>query len=210
MFTVPDLPYAYNALEPYIDERTMQIHHDKHHAAYVKNLNDALAGQEKFLTMPIETLVADILSVPEAIRTKVRNNGGGHANHSLFWAVMSSNHKGALRQAQGDLASAIDVTFGSFKSFQERFSAVALSRFGSGWAWLVVDGGRLAIVDTPNQDTPLMEGKTPVLGLDVWEHAYYLKYQNMRADYIKSWWNVVNWIEVAKRFGKATRNDETR
>ncbi len=200
MFTLPDLPYAYNALEQYIDERTMQIHHDKHHAAYVKNLNDALDGNEKLLAMSVEEVLKDLNEVPEAVRTKVRNNGGGHANHSLFWQVMSPNPEGALRQAQGDLAQVIQTTFGSFEKFQELFSAAALGRFGSGWVWLIKDQAKLSIVDTPNQDTPLMEGRTPILGLDVWEHAYYLTYQNRRVDYINAWWNVVNWAEVNRRF----------
>ncbi len=206
MFTLPDLPYAYNALEPYIDERTMQIHHDKHHAAYVKNLNDALAGHDDLLAMSIEELMRSLDNVPEVIRTKVRNNGGGHANHSLFWEIMASNPKGEPRMPSGELGKTMEATFGSFATFQEKFAASAMGRFGSGWAWLIKDPSassgqaKLAIVDTPNQDSPLMDGKTPILGLDVWEHAYYLKYQNMRADYIKAWWNVVNWEEVGKRF----------
>ncbi len=200
MFTLPDLPYSYNALEPSIDEKTMQIHHDKHHAAYVKNLNDALAGEETLLAMPIETLIADLSKVPEAVRTKVRNNGGGHANHSFFWQVMAPP-SGA--KPTGKLLDAITATFGSLEGFQEKFAAAGVGRFGSGWVWLTSDAGKLAIVDTPNQDSPLMDGKTPILGLDVWEHAYYLKYQNLRADYIKAWWNVVNWQEVARRFGMA-------
>lgn len=205
MFTLPDLPYAYNALEPYIDEATMHIHHDKHHATYVKNLNDTLVGQDALLALPVEKLIADLSRVPEAIRTKVKNNAGGHANHRLFWEVMGKP-TGTLRQAQGDLAVAINSTFGSFEKFQEQFSTVALSHFGSGWAWLVADPSAgsgqvtLAIADTSNQDSPVMEGKTPILTIDVWEHAYYLKYQNMRVDYIKAWWNVVNWQEVGKRF----------
>lgn len=196
MFTLPDLPYAYNALEPYIDERTMQIHHDKHHAAYVKNLNDALPDA----SLTVEELLKNLDQVPEAVRTKVRNNGGGHANHSFFWQVMSANPMGAPRQARGDLGKAIDMSFGSFEKFQEQFSTVALNRFGSGWAWLTLEDGRLKIEDSANQDSPIMDGRTPILGLDVWEHAYYLKYQNMRADYIKQWWNVVNWQEVERRF----------
>lgn len=203
MFTLADLPYAYNALEPYIDERTMQIHHDKHHAAYVKNVNDALSGQSTLLETPIESLIADLSKVPEAIRTTVRNNGGGHYNHTLFWEVMSPNANGAQRKAEGAVARAIDASFGSFEKFQELFAQAGMGRFGSGWVWLVKDKERLAIVDTPNQDSPLMEGRLPILGLDVWEHAYYLKYQNMRADYIKSWWNVVNWQEVERRFTQA-------
>lgn len=202
MFTVPELPYAYNALEPFIDERTMQIHHDKHHAAYVKNLNDVLVGNEDLLKKSAEELISDILNIPEAIRTKVRNNAGGHANHSMFWQIMGP--KSVEAAPNGVLAKAIDVTFGSFAQFQEKFSAAGMGRFGSGWAWLSVDGGRLVIEDTANQDSPLMEGRTPILGLDVWEHAYYLKYQNVRVDYIKSWWNVVNWKEVEKRFSDAS------
>ncbi len=197
MFTLPELPYAYNALEPYIDERTMQIHHDKHHAAYVKNLNDALAGQDGLLSLSMEALVADLSKVPEAVRTKVRNNAGGHANHSLFWQIMAPGKRGA---PSGKLADAIASAFGDVASFQEKFSTAGMARFGSGWVWLVSEAGKLSITDTPNQDSPLMEGKTPILGLDVWEHAYYLKYQNLRADYIKAWWNVVNWKEVEKRF----------
>jgi Fe-Mn family superoxide dismutase len=197
MFTLPELPYAYNALEPFIDERTMQIHHDKHHAAYIKNLNDALAGEDALLSLPVEEILADILQVPDAIRIKVRNNAGGHANHTMFWEVMAPNAGGS---PGGDLMKAIKNTFGGFSQFQEKFSLSAMGRFGSGWVWLSVDGGRLVIEDTPNQDSPLMEGRMPILGLDVWEHAYYLKYQNMRADYVKAWWNVVNWKEVEKRF----------
>lgn len=201
MFTLPELPYVYNALEPAIDERTMQIHHDKHHAAYVKNLNDALIGQDALLAMPVEKLIADLSHVPEAVRTKVRNNGGGHANHSFFWQIMGPpSDEASGGRPQGELAKAINSAFGNFEGFQEKFSAAGAGRFGSGWAWLIHDGGKLAIMDTPNQDSPLMEGKTPILGLDVWEHAYYLKYQNLRADYIKAWWNVVNWKEVEKRF----------
>jgi superoxide dismutase, Fe-Mn family len=200
MFTVPELPYAYNALEPYIDERTMQIHHDKHHAAYVKNLNDALAGQDALLELPVEELIADLLQVPEGVRAKVKNHGGGHANHTMFWEIMAPKSGG---QPKGDLKSAIEKTFGGFDQFQEKFSAVALGRFGSGWAWLSVDKGRLVVEDTQNQDSPLMEGRMPILGIDVWEHAYYLKYQNVRADYIKSFWSVINWKEVEKRFSEA-------
>jgi superoxide dismutase, Fe-Mn family len=200
MFTLPELPYAYNALEPYIDERTMHIHHDKHHAAYVKNLNDALVGNDQLLSMDIDALVTSLSDVPEAIRTKVRNNAGGHANHSLFWQIMAANPSGSRLAPSGALKKAIDTAFGGFAQFQEKFSAAALGRFGSGWVWLTVDKGNLTIVDTQNQDTPLTEGKTPILTLDVWEHAYYLQYQNMRVDYIKAWWNVVHWEEVEKRF----------
>jgi Fe-Mn family superoxide dismutase len=199
MFTLPDLPYAYNALEPYIDETTMHIHHDKHHATYVKNLNDALVGQDALLALPVEQLMADFSRVPEAIRTKVKNNAGGHANHSFFWTVMAANSAGGQRPS-GNIATAIDASFGSFEKFQEQFSTVALNHFGSGWAWLVADAGKLTITDTSNQDSPVTEGKSPILTIDVWEHAYYLKYQNMRVEYIKAWWNVVNWAEVSKRF----------
>lgn len=203
MFTVPDLPYAYNALEPYIDEQTMRIHHDKHHAAYVKKLNDALAGNETLMAQPAEDLLRDLTQVPEAIRTAVRNNGGGHVNHSMFWAMMSPNPDGAPRLPTGDTASAIDAAFGGFDAFKEKFAAAAANRFGSGWAWLVYKDGALAVADTANQDSPLSEGGIPILGLDVWEHAYYLKYQNMRPDYIKNWWNVVNWEDVEKRLHAA-------
>ncbi len=203
MFTVPDLPYAYDALEPFIDARTMQIHHDKHHAGYVKNLNDALAGNDALLSLPVETLISDLTRVPEAIRTKVRNNAGGHANHSLFWQIMGVP-SGEVHGPGGALAKAMDTTFGSFAAFQEKFTAAGMGRFGSGWAWLVVDRGALTILDTANQDSPVSEGKTPILTLDVWEHAYYLKYQNVRADYIKNWWHVVNWAEVEKRYAAAT------
>lgn len=207
MFTVPDLPYAYNALEPYIDERTMMIHYDKHHAAYVKNLNDAIATIQEFNSLTIEQLLRKLDQVPESIRTKVRNNGGGHANHTLFWSVMGP---GAGSEPAGKLADAMKSTFGGFASFQEKFSTAGMGRFGSGWVWLTTEAGKLKIEDSANQDSPLMEalpagrhGKTPILGLDVWEHAYYLKYQNMRPDYIKAWWNVVNWSEVERRFGEA-------
>ena len=197
MYTLPDLSYAYDALEPFIDSRTMQIHHDKHHAAYIKNLNDALVGQDALLALPVDELIRDLTKVPEAIRAKVKNNVGGHANHSFFWQVMSPNAGG---KPTGKLLEAISSTFGDFEKFQEKFSAAGLGRFGSGWVWLVSDKGVLSIMDTPNQDSPLMEQKTPILALDVWEHAYYLKYQNMRADYIKAWWNVVHWAEVEKRY----------
>ncbi len=207
MFELPELPYAYNALEPYIDEKTMQIHHDKHHGSYVKNLNDALVGEEKLLAMPIEELMINLNRVPEAVRMKVRNNGGGHANHSLFWQIMrpANPRIGAENEPTGELLQTINQAFGSFMTFKEQFTAAAMGRFGSGWAWLIVDAGKLAITDTANQDNPWMEHKTPILGLDVWEHAYYLKYQNLRADYIKAWWHVVNWQEVESRFQKAMK-----
>lgn len=197
MFTLPDLPYNYAALEPYIDEETMRLHHDRHHGAYVENLNSALAGNEQFLQMSVEDVLRNIQKVPEAIRTKVRNHGGGHANHSLFWQIMGPKQE---TEPQGSLITVINTTFGSLMGLQEAVSKAAMARFGSGWAWVVVVNGKLEIIDTPNQDSPLMERKTPILGIDVWEHAYYLKYQNRRADYLKAWWNVVNWKEVEKRF----------
>lgn len=206
MFTLPELPYDYNALEPYVDEQTMRIHHDKHHGTYINNLNGALKDHPNLSTMEIAELLRNLDNVPEEIRTKVRNNGGGHANHSLFWTIMAPPGKGG-GEPKGKLLDAINSAFGSFDALKERFTASGMARFGSGWAWLAVDlpagGGKLAITDTPNQDTPLTEGKTPILGLDVWEHAYYLKYQNRRADYIAAWWNVVNWKEVARRFEEA-------
>jgi Fe-Mn family superoxide dismutase len=177
----------------------MHVHHDKHHATYVKNLNDALVGHDDLLAMPVEKLLTNLSRVPEAMRTKVKNNGGGHANHSMFWEVMAPHAGGT---PTGTVLTAINSTFGNFDKFKELFSAAALNHFGSGWAWLVVDKGTLAITDTANQDSPLSEGKTPILALDVWEHAYYLKYQNMRVDYIKAWWNVVNWKAVETRFSR--------
>lgn len=203
MFVLPGLPYEYNALEPFIDEETMHIHHDKHHAAYVKNLNDALAGQEDLLNMDVGELLKDLNKVPEDIRQKVKNNAGGVANHNMFWEIMSSNPDGTLRLPQGDLITAINNTFSSFDKFKEVFTNCALGHFGSGWAWLTVESGILNIEDSANQNTPVSDGKTPILLLDVWEHAYYLKYKNMRADYIKAWWNVVNWDEVERRFENA-------
>ncbi|GAA4722666.1 superoxide dismutase [Brevibacillus fulvus] len=197
---LPALPYAFNALEPHIDAQTMEIHHDRHHATYVNNLNAALEGHADLQAKSLEELIGNLDAVPEAIRTAVRNNGGGHANHSLFWEILSPNGGGA---PTGALADAINAAFGSFDNFKAEFAKAAAGRFGSGWAWLIVDGGKLAITSTPNQDSPLMEGKTPILGLDVWEHAYYLKYQNKRPDYISAFWNVVNWEEVSKRFEAA-------
>jgi Fe-Mn family superoxide dismutase len=201
MHTLPELPYAHDALEPHIDTQTMQIHHGKHHAAYVANLNAALEGHADLQSKSLEDLIGHLDALPEGIRTAVRNNGGGHANHSLFWSVMAPAGGGT---PSGDLAAAIDRDFGSFSAFQEAFAKAAATRFGSGWAWLVADGGKLSITSTPNQDTPLMEGKTPILGLDVWEHAYYLHYQNRRPDYVKAWWNVVDWNAVAERFQAAS------
>ncbi|MDP9727586.1 superoxide dismutase [Alicyclobacillus tolerans] len=199
-FQLPPLPYAFNALEPHIDALTMEIHHDRHHGTYVNNLNAALEGHADLQSKSIEDLLSHLDAVPENIRTAVRNNGGGHANHSMFWEILSPNGGGA---PTGEIAKAIDETFGSFEKFQEEFTKAATGRFGSGWAWLVVDGGKLSIMSTPNQDNPMMEGKKPVLGLDVWEHAYYLKYQNKRPDYIKAFWNLINWAEVNKRFEAA-------
>ena len=202
-FELPSLPYPEDALEPHIDARTMSIHHDKHHAAYTNNLNSALEGHADLAGKSIEALLGDLNAVPEAIRTAVRNNGGGYANHNLFWEIMAPGGGG---EPTGDLAAAINDAFGSFTAFKEQFAKAATTRFGSGWAWLYVgQGGKLAVGSTPNQDTPLMEGNTPVLGLDVWEHAYYLNYQNRRPDYITAWWNVVNWNAVAKRYAAAQK-----
>jgi Fe-Mn family superoxide dismutase len=200
-FTLPPLPYDYNALEPHIDEQTMRLHHDKHHATYVNNLNAALESQPDLQSKTIEELLAGVDRLPEAIRTPVRNNGGGHANHTLFWELMAP---GGSREPGGELASAINNTFGSFAAFKEQFTKACIGRFGSGWGWLIADrSGKLSIESTANQDSPLMSGKIPVLGCDVWEHAYYLKYQNRRPDYVAAWWNVVNWTEVGRRFEKA-------
>ena len=199
-FSLPPLPYDYAALEPHIDEQTMRIHHDKHHAAYVNNLNAALEKQADLQSKSIEDLLRGIDQVPEAARMAVRNNGGGHANHTLFWEIM---RPGGASRPSGALASAIDGAFGGFDAFKEQFAKACAGRFGSGWAWLIPAGGKLTIESTANQDSPLMEGKTPILGCDVWEHAYYLKYQNRRPDYVTAWWNVVNWDEVAVRFAKA-------
>jgi Fe-Mn family superoxide dismutase len=196
-FTVPPLPYAYDALEPHIDTLTMQIHHDKHHAAYVNNLNAALKDYPDLQTKTIEELLRGINEVPEAIRTAVRNNGGGHYNHTMFWEIMKP---GGPKAPSGALADAINATFGSVEALQEKINDAGIKRFGSGWAWLVLQDGKLVVLSTANQDCPLMDGQFPVLGVDVWEHAYYLKYQNRRPDYLKAWWNVVNWEEVAKRF----------
>jgi Fe-Mn family superoxide dismutase len=205
-FTLPDLPYAANALEPHIDARTMEIHHGKHHAAYVANANKALEGT-KFADMDVLEVIQRLNDVPAEKRTAVRNNAGGHANHSLFWTVMAPAGKGGA--PEGALADAINSAFGSFDDFKTKFAAAAATRFGSGWAWLVVKGGKLEICSTANQDSPLMGESvagcsgTPILGLDVWEHAYYLNYQNKRPDYVTAWWNVVNWKQVAENFSKA-------
>jgi Fe-Mn family superoxide dismutase len=199
-FEVPPLPYAPDALEPHIDAQTMSLHHDKHHQAYVDKLNAALEGTE-FADSSIEDIIANLDAIPEDKRTAVRNNGGGHLNHSLFWKSMSPDGGGA---PEGDLGAAIDSAFGSFDDFKEQFEAAGVGQFGSGWAWLVFDGGALSVTSTPNQDNPLSEGKLTLLGNDVWEHAYYLKYQNRRPEYLKAWWNTVNWSEIATRYGAAT------
>ena len=199
-YTLPDLPYAPDALAPSIDAKTMEIHHDKHHAGYVSKLNAALEGTSGLAEMPVEDLMRNLSKVPADKQTAVRNNGGGHANHSLFWTVMKPGGGG---EPTGELKTAIDSAFGSYAAFKEQFEEAAKTRFGSGWAWLTVDGGSLKVESTPNQDTPLMEGRTPILGLDVWEHAYYLNYQNKRPDYVSAFWNVVNWDEVASRFAAA-------
>ena len=199
-FELPELPYAYDALAPHIDEETMKLHHDKHHATYVEKTNGALEKHPELADKTIEELVADLQSVPEDIRTVVRNNGGGHANHSFFWEILSPNGGG---EPTGALKDAIKETFGSFEKFKEEFAAASAGQFGSGWGWLVVNNGKLEVVSTPNQDSPLTEGKTPVVGLDVWEHAYYLNYQNKRPAYVEAFWNVVNWEEAGKRYDAA-------
>ena len=199
-FELPPLPYPYNALEPHIDAMTMEIHHTKHHNAYVTNLNAALDKHPHLAGKPLEELVTNLDSLPEDIRTAVRNNGGGHFNHSLFWKVMSPNGGG---EPSGALAQAISTAFGDFASFKTTFAQAAVGRFGSGWAWLGFKDGKLTVLSMPNQDVPMMEGLTPILGLDVWEHAYYLKYQNRRPEYVANWWNIVNWEEVARRFADA-------
>ncbi len=198
-YSVPDLAYPFDALEPHIDARTMEIHHDKHHGAYVTNLNAALEGTE-WIDRPIDTVLANLEIIPEDKRTAVRNNGGGHANHTLFWEIMGPDGGG---EPSGDLAAAIADTFGSLADLQSQVNDAGVKRFGSGWSWLVWDGTGLAVLSTPNQDSPVMEGKTPLLGVDVWEHAYYLNYQNRRPDYLAAWWNVVNWDAVAARFEEA-------
>jgi Fe-Mn family superoxide dismutase len=201
-FELPPLPYPYEALEPYIDTETMHLHHDKHHQAYITNLNNAVQGQsEQLASYSVEDLLRNISQVPDSIRTAVQNNGGGHANHSMFWQLMKPNGGGA---PTGELASAIEQAFGSFDQFKDTFNKAGLARFGSGWAWLVLNqNGQLQVVSTANQDSPLMTGMYPVMGNDVWEHAYYLKYKNVRADYLNAWWNVVNWDEVTRRYQQA-------
>jgi Fe-Mn family superoxide dismutase len=199
-YTLPDLPYAFDALEPHIDAKTMEIHHGKHHAAYIAKANAALEGTD-WADTPVNELIQKLDQLPEAKRTALRNNGGGHANHSLFWQIMGPSGGGS---PSGDLAKAIDAAFGSFGDFQKTFADAAAGRFGSGWAWLVVKDGDLKVLSTPNQDNPLMDGSgTPILGVDVWEHAYYLKYQNRRPDYVTAWWNVVNWDKVAELHSQA-------
>jgi Fe-Mn family superoxide dismutase len=200
MHEVPPLPYSFDALEPHIDAKTMEIHHDKHHAAYVSKLNGALEGQPGLSGRKVEDLLREIDQVPESIRGVVRNHGGGHANHSLFWEIMGPGGGG---QPSGDLAQAIERDLGGFASFKEKLTNAAANQFGSGWGWLVASGGKLDVLARPNQDSPLMEGKTPLLGVDVWEHAYYLKYQNRRPDYLAAWWNTINWAAVEDRFRKA-------
>ncbi len=201
-FTLPALPYAPNSLEPHIDAKTMEIHHGKHHQAYINNANAKLEAHPALAAKSVEALISDLASVPEDIRTVIRNNAGGHANHSLFWTVIGPNAGG---EPTGDLAAAINAAFGNFAAFKEKFAAAATTRFGSGWAWLSFDKGKVVVESTANQDSPLMEGRTPLLGLDVWEHAYYLNYQNRRPDYIGAFWNVVNWTEVSRRFAEASK-----
>lgn len=205
-FTLPPLPYPFDALEQSIDAKTMEIHHDKHHAAYVNNLNAALEKAPELQFKSLEDLLQNLDQVPEAVRTAVRNNGGGNWNHTMFWEIMSPTGGG---EPKGKLADAISKAFGDFNTFKTQFADAATKRFGSGWAWLINDGGKLSIVSTPNQDTPVMDGKHPILGLDVWEHAYYLRYQNKRPDYITAWWNVVNWEEVSRRFDASAFGQKT-
>ena len=196
-FTLPALPYDFAALEPHIDAKTMEIHHGKHHQTYVNNLNAAIEKAPELASKSLDDLMRGVNSLPEAVRTPIRNNGGGHWNHSMFWQIMAPKAGG---EPGGNLGAAIKSAFGDFAKFREQFSAAGVGRFGSGWAWLINSGGKLSIISTPNQDNPLMEGQKAIMGLDVWEHAYYLKYQNRRPDYINAWWNVVNWKEVEKRY----------
>lgn len=198
-YKLPELNYSYDALEPFIDARTMEIHYTKHHQTYIDNLNKALEGRDEFKDMPIEDLITSLNSLPDEIKTPVRNNGGGHLNHTMFWQMMGPNAGG---EPKGELAEKIKDTFDGFDKFKEEFKKAALGRFGSGWAWLVVDGDKLKIVSTPNQDNPITDGLKPILGIDVWEHAYYLKYQNRRADYIDAWFNVINWEKVLEFYNK--------
>ena len=200
-FTLPPLPYAYDALEPYIDSQTMTLHHDKHHAGYVKNLNEAIASYPDLQGQSVEELLQNLDTLPEDIQTTVRNNGGGHANHTMFWSIMTGDSQG---EPTGEIAEAIDASFGDFQTFQSEFNDAGKKRFGSGWSWLVMnEDGELEVISTANQDSPLLEGKYPIMGNDVWEHAYYLKYQNKRDEYLDAWWNVVNWSEVNNRFQTA-------
>ena len=200
-YELPELPYSHDALEPFIDKSTMEIHHGKHHNAYVTNLNNAISGNETLESKSIIELISDLDSVPEEIRGAVRNNGGGHANHSLFWSIMGPGKGG---EPSGALGDAINSTFGSFDTLKDEFTKAGMTRFGSGWAWLSVSGGSLVVSSTPNQDSPIMDGDEPIIGCDVWEHAYYLKYQNLRPDYINAWWNVVDWDAAAARFDAAS------
>jgi superoxide dismutase, Fe-Mn family len=201
-FVLPPLPYAFDALEPYIDAKTMEIHHDKHHGAYVTNLNKAIEGNTELQRFTVDELIAQLDRVPENIRTAVRNNGGGHSNHSMFWTIMK---KGGGGEPKGELADAIKSTFGSFADFKTKFNQAGATRFGSGWAWLYFKDGKLTLESLPNQDSPIMTGGKPVMGLDVWEHAYYLKYQNRRPDYMEAWWNVVNWDQIAQNFAEGKK-----
>jgi superoxide dismutase, Fe-Mn family len=201
-YVLPPLPYPFDALEPYIDAKTMEIHHDKHHGAYVANLNKALEGQPDLIKLPVDELIAHLDRVPENIRTAVRNNGGGHSNHSMFWKIMK---KGGGGEPKGALADAIKSAFGSFADFKSKLSAAAMGRFGSGWAWLQFQNGKLTIESTPNQDSPIMSGNKPVMGIDIWEHAYYLKYQNRRAEYVEAWWNTLNWDDITNNFEAAKK-----
>ena len=201
-YELPKLAYAYDALEPHIDARTMEIHHGKHHQAYITNVNKALEGQEALAAKSVEALISDLNSVPEAVRTAVRNNGGGHANHSMFWLSMK---KGGGGEPGGALGEALNKAFGNLAGFKEKFNNAGMTRFGSGWAWLALSKGQIEVYSTANQDSPLMEGKTPLLGCDVWEHAYYLLYQNRRADYLAAWWSVVDWDAVAARYAAAMK-----
>jgi superoxide dismutase, Fe-Mn family len=200
-YELPPLSYPFNALEPHIDAKTMEIHHDKHHQAYITNANNALKDHPDLAAKPVDELIADLSQVPESIRTVVRNNAGGHSNHSFFWKIIGPNAGGAPK---GKLADAINSTFGSFDAFKEKLQASGAGRFGSGWAWLVVNKGKLEVTSTPNQDSPIMESQKPVIGVDVWEHSYYLLYQNRRPDYLKAWWNVVNWDQAEKNFTAAS------
>jgi Fe-Mn family superoxide dismutase len=199
-FTLPPLPYDFAALEPHIDAKTMEIHHGKHHQTYVNNLNAAIEKAPELAKKSLDDLLKNVSSLPEAVRTPIRNNGGGHWNHSMFWQIMAPKAGG---EPGGKLGQAITSTFGNFAKFREQFSAAGVGRFGSGWAWLINTGGKLSITSTPNQDNPLMDGQKAIMGLDVWEHAYYLKYQNRRPDYIQAWWNVVNWKEIESRYASA-------